>query len=116
LINASRRLRIANGSGVTVTDVNQLVDRFFEARKMMKQMGNQMGVPGARRSATRSSKNKRKGKKGRSSGGGPRSPFGLPPGAGGGGQAAPPALPPGGLPSSFSMPSIDFSKLRKPEK
>ena len=116
MINASRRLRIANGSGVTVTDVNQLVDRFFEARKMMKQMGNQMGVPGARRSATRSSKNKRKGKKGRSSGGGPRSPFGLPPGAGGGGQAAPPALPPGGLPSSFSMPSIDFSKLRKPEK
>jgi len=114
IINASRRLRIANGSGVTVTDVNQLVDRFFEARKMMKQMGNQMGLPGARRSATRSSKNKRKGKKGRTGGGGARSPFGLPPGAGAGGQ--PPALPPGGLPSGFSMPNIDFNKLRKPEK
>ena len=38
IINASRRLRIANGSGVTVTDVNQLVDRFFEARKMMAAM------------------------------------------------------------------------------
>ncbi|MBV8349811.1 MAG: signal recognition particle protein, partial [Mycolicibacterium sp.] len=35
IINASRRLRIANGSGVTVSEVNQLVDRFFEARKMM---------------------------------------------------------------------------------
>ncbi len=35
MINGSRRLRIANGSGVKVSDVNQLVDRFFEARKMM---------------------------------------------------------------------------------
>src|SRR6516162_6781231 len=32
IINASRRLRIANGSGVAVSEVNQLVDRFFEAR------------------------------------------------------------------------------------
>ena len=38
IINGSRRLRIANGSGVTVIDVNHLVNRFFEARKMMKQM------------------------------------------------------------------------------
>src|ERR1700742_1027756 len=38
IINASRRLRIANGSGVTVSEVNQLVDRFFEARKMMSSM------------------------------------------------------------------------------
>ncbi len=38
ILNGSRRLRIANGSGVTVTEVNGLVDRFFEARKMMKQM------------------------------------------------------------------------------
>jgi len=119
IINASRRLRIANGSGVTVTDVNQLVDRFFEARKMMKQMGGQMGMPGMKRSATRSSKNKRKGKKGGGGGGGgarPRSPFALPPGAGAGGQAAQPPQVPGGLPSSFAMPKIDFSKLRKPEK
>ncbi len=119
IINASRRLRIANGSGVTVTDVNQLVDRFFEARKMMKQMGGQMGMPGMKRSATRSSKNKRKGKKGGGGGGGgarPRSPFALPPGGGAGGQAAQPPQVPGGLPSSFAMPKIDFSKLRKPEK
>src|SRR5439155_4646546 len=74
ILNGSRRLRIARGSGVTVTDVNQLVDRFFEARKMMKQMGGQMGLPGARRSATRSSKNKRKGKKGGGRQASPRSP------------------------------------------
>src|SRR5919107_1593685 len=48
IINGSRRLRIARGSGVTVTEVNNLVDRFFEARKMMKQMTNSM--PGMRRS------------------------------------------------------------------
>ena len=71
IINGSRRLRIANGSGVKVNDVNQLVDRFFEARKMMGQMGG-MGLPGMRkRSATKSSKNSRKGKKGKSSGRGP---------------------------------------------
>ncbi|MGH3821124.1 MAG: signal recognition particle protein, partial [Pseudonocardiaceae bacterium] len=32
IINASRRQRIARGSGVAVSDVNQLVERFFEAR------------------------------------------------------------------------------------
>ena len=44
----SRRLRIANGSGVTVSEVNQLVDRFFEARKMMLSMakGGMPGFPG----------------------------------------------------------------------
>ena len=44
MINGSRRLRIANGSGVKVSEVNQLVDRFFEARKMMGQMGGM--IPG----------------------------------------------------------------------
>lgn len=46
IINASRRLRIANGSGVTVSEVNQLVERFFEARKMMSSMLGGMGIPG----------------------------------------------------------------------
>jgi signal recognition particle subunit SRP54 len=51
LLNGSRRLRIANGSGRTVTDVNALVDRFGQAQKMMKQGGipgapmGQMGLP-----------------------------------------------------------------------
>ena len=47
IINGSRRLRIANGSGVTVADVNDLVNRFFEARKMMKQMAGQFGFGSA---------------------------------------------------------------------
>ena len=39
ILNGSRRKRIANGSGTQVSDVNRLVKRFEEARKMMKQMG-----------------------------------------------------------------------------
>ena len=49
ILNGSRRARIAKGSGRSVSDVNQLVDRFFEARKMMSQLANgQMpaGMPG----------------------------------------------------------------------
>src|SRR6195952_3765291 len=44
-IDGSRRARIAKGSGRQVSDVNQLVDRFFEARKMMQQMARD-GAPG----------------------------------------------------------------------
>ena len=39
LINGSRRLRIANGSGTTTGDVNRLVKQFQEMQKMMKRMG-----------------------------------------------------------------------------
>ena len=46
LIDGSRRMRIAKGSGRTVTEVNQLVDRFFEARKMMGQLARGGGIPG----------------------------------------------------------------------
>lgn len=38
ILNGSRRLRIAKGSGTTVQDVNQLIKRFTEAQKMMKKM------------------------------------------------------------------------------
>jgi len=44
LLNASRRKRIANGSGVTVTEVNQLMSRFEQAQKMMKTVAKG-GVP-----------------------------------------------------------------------
>ncbi|KPG85711.1 signal recognition particle protein [Frigoribacterium sp. RIT-PI-h] len=44
LLNGSRRLRIARGSGMTVTDVNQLVQRFEQASKMMKTVAKG-GVP-----------------------------------------------------------------------
>jgi signal recognition particle subunit SRP54 len=46
MIDGSRRSRIAKGAGRTVADVNQLVDRFFEARKMMQQMARGGGMPG----------------------------------------------------------------------
>ena len=38
VLNGSRRLRIAKGSGTTVTEVNSLVNRFEQAAKMMKTM------------------------------------------------------------------------------
>jgi signal recognition particle subunit SRP54 len=44
LLNGSRRMRIAKGSGMTVTDVNSLVNRFEQAAKMMKTM-SKGGVP-----------------------------------------------------------------------
>lgn len=38
VLNGRRRLRIANGSGTQVSQVNQLIKRFLEAKKMMKKM------------------------------------------------------------------------------
>jgi signal recognition particle subunit SRP54 len=38
IINGSRRLRIAKGSGTTVQEVNQLLKRFSEAQKVVKQL------------------------------------------------------------------------------
>ena len=42
LMNGSRKIRIAKGSGTTVTEVNQLLKQFEQMRKMMKTM-NKMG-------------------------------------------------------------------------
>ncbi|AQA05977.1 signal recognition particle protein [Mycobacterium sp. MS1601] len=114
IINASRRLRIANGSGVTVSEVNQLVDRFFEARKMMSQMAGQMGMPFGRKNSGRKAakgKNKQAGKK---KGRGPTQPK-SPMGAG----------LPGNFPDLSQMPkgldelppglaNFDLSKLKFP--
>ncbi|MFJ4872390.1 signal recognition particle protein [Streptomyces sp. NPDC088757] len=46
IINGSRRARIAKGSGVEVSAVKGLVERFFEARKMMSRMAQGGGLPG----------------------------------------------------------------------
>ena len=46
ILNASRRVRIARGSGCEVQHVNNLVERFGEAQKMMRQMGRGGGMPG----------------------------------------------------------------------
>lgn len=46
LINASRRRRIASGSGTTVQDVNRLLKSYEESRRMMRQM---MGAGGTKK-------------------------------------------------------------------
>jgi signal recognition particle subunit SRP54 len=107
ILNGSRRLRIARGSGVTVTEVNSLVDRFFEARKMMKQMT--ASLPGMRRATRKASKKKgKKGKSGPRPGAVPRMPGGLPAGLDPSALQLPPGmkLPPGLNP--------DLSNLKLP--
>jgi signal recognition particle subunit SRP54 len=47
MITGSRRLRIANGSGMTTADVNQLLKDFEGARKMMRTMMGGKRLPGA---------------------------------------------------------------------
>ena len=118
IINGSRRLRIANGSGVAVGDVNDLVTRFFEARKMMKQMAGQFGF--GSRSATKRLAKSRKGKKsakGRPAarqGGPARLPAGMPDLS-----QLPPSLrelPPGLGGMDQLPPGFDPSKLKFPKK
>ncbi len=63
VINGSRRLRIANGSGVTTSEVNLLLKQFKEAQKMMNQMG--FGRALARKKAKKGKKGGRTTPKGR---------------------------------------------------
>ncbi|MDQ2586271.1 MULTISPECIES: signal recognition particle protein [Saccharothrix] len=121
IINASRRLRIANGSGVRVSDVNDLVNRFFEARKMMSQMAGRFGLPGAGGGKNNRKGKGKKGKKGKGRGPTPPKvrggfpgmvpgmmPGGMPPGMPGGAPELPPGL--GGL--DQLPPGFDPSKLK----
>jgi signal recognition particle subunit SRP54 len=112
IINGSRRARIANGSGVAVGEVSQLVTNFFEGQKQMKAMFSG-GIPGmpampgmgaARRSAAKSARKKGKKKPARS--GDPRRAAEArdagdqePGRQGGAAQAAPAGL--GGLPGDL---------------
>ncbi len=48
VLNASRRKRIAAGSGTTVQDVNQLIRQFEQAKDMMKRMTSQMRGKGGK--------------------------------------------------------------------
>ena len=95
IINGSRRARIAAGSGVAVGEVSNLVTRFLEGQKMMRQMmgGGGMpgmpGMPGMRRASKQAKKSKKKPKGGR--------PGGSPAGAAG---KQPPGLPLGTQPGS----------------
>ncbi|MFD8495746.1 signal recognition particle protein [Amycolatopsis sp. NPDC059657] len=115
IINGSRRLRIANGSGVAVREVNDLVNRFYEARKMMAQMAGRFGFGGGGGSKSR------KGKKGKKGGRGPTQPKmrgGFP---GGMPMLPPGAMPPGGMPDLGALgggmndvPGFDPSKFKLP--
>jgi signal recognition particle subunit SRP54 len=101
---------------VTVGEVNQLVDRFFEARKMMSSMAGQMGMPFGRKNSRKGGKSA-KGKKGKKGGRGPTPPKARNPlGAG----------MPAGFPDLSNMPKgldelppgladIDLSKLKFPK-
>ena len=46
VLNGSRRLRIAKGSGRPVAEVNRLMKQFKEMNKMMKQLKGMRGMPG----------------------------------------------------------------------
>jgi signal recognition particle subunit SRP54 len=46
LLNASRRKRIATGSGTTVQDVNRLMKNYEQMKKMMKRIGKRGGLGG----------------------------------------------------------------------
>ncbi len=59
LINGSRRSRIAAGSGTTVQDVNELLERFKQVQAYMRQMPGLAGAA-ARRSAGKKASAKRK--------------------------------------------------------
>ena len=43
LLNASRRIRIAKGSGTTVQDINKFIKSYEMTQKMMKQMKQNKG-------------------------------------------------------------------------
>ena len=49
ILNASRRKRIARGSGTTIQDVNRLMNQFDASRKMMKQMTGGMFKKGKKK-------------------------------------------------------------------
>jgi signal recognition particle subunit SRP54 len=46
ILNASRRRRIAAGSGVTVTELNTMLNKFFQMQTMMKKMGRMSKMMG----------------------------------------------------------------------
>jgi signal recognition particle subunit SRP54 len=122
IINASRRVRIANGSGVSVTDVNQLLERFGQAQKMMSQMAGSMGLPGMgpmskKQRGRQMQAQSKKGKKGKGGKAGqarrPAGTPGLPPGGAnpfGGLPGGMPGLPPGqGLPD---LTKLNFDQFK----
>ena len=117
ILQKSRKERVARGSGVTVTEVNQLLDRFAEARKVMRQLANGAGFPGmgGRGKGAQARKQQKKGK-GASKKGNPAARAAQAAQArnkqAGGGAVSPGAMP-GGLPPG-GLGDVDLGALLKP--
>jgi signal recognition particle subunit SRP54 len=114
ILQKSRKERVARGSGVTVTEVNQLLDRFAEARKMMRQLAGGAGFPGMGRGKAAQARKQQKKGKGASKKGNPAARAAQAaqaknkqPGSNGFGRPAG-GLPPGG------MGDVDLNALLKP--
>ncbi len=90
LINGSRRMRIAQGSGTSTNEINNLLKQFKQVQQMMK------GMPGMARKMKGGKKGKGKGKAK-----GPKMPPGFP----GGGR-------PGALPAGLPRPRIPTAAFR----
>jgi signal recognition particle subunit SRP54 len=120
ILNASRKARVAKGFGGTVTEVNQLLDRFEDARKMLKSIPGMPGMGGgraAKRAVKKGKQAKGASRKGNPAaraaaakaaaasagerGANPQNPFGLPPGADGMPDLSQLQLPSGGMPGGF---------------
>jgi signal recognition particle subunit SRP54 len=118
IINASRRSRIATGSGVRIAEVNDLVNRFFEARKMMQQMAGRFGFGGGGGGMSRKAKKnaRKKGQKVKGRGSLPALP-GFPAGAPDLSHLPPGLneLPPGLSGLDQLPPGFDPSKLKFPK-
>jgi signal recognition particle subunit SRP54 len=95
LINGSRRTRIAQGSGTSTTEINNLLKQFKQVQTMMKGMG---GL------ARKAAKGKGKKGKGKAKMKGPKLPAGLPGGLQRGLQGG---LQGGGLQGGGGFPGID---------
>jgi signal recognition particle subunit SRP54 len=91
ILNGSRRARIARGAGVSVGEVSNLVVRFLEGQKMMRQMMGGGGlpgmppIPGMRRAVSKSAKGRKASSKKKPKGGRPGGAPGRAPGGPGGG-------------------------------
>jgi signal recognition particle subunit SRP54 len=108
ILNASRKSRVARGSGVTVSEVNKLLDRFEEARKMMKQMAGMTGLGGVRKARRQAKKGKGASRKGNPAARAAAAQ--APPGDRAAAQK--PGQNPFGLPADGQLP--DLSKMHMP--
>ncbi len=126
ILNGSRRARIARGAGVTVSEVSNLVVRFLEGQKMMRQMLGGGGIPGMpqipgmRRATKKAAKGRKASAKKKPKGGRPGAPArsggsggpagAVPDGLRGAGKGSPePALggSAGGLPAGLRKPGAN---------